>query len=184
MLHWLHQEKVCEFLSWIDETFPPESSVPGSQVCCFRFTGGNCWFIAVLCLPRSYAGPADLNRKGPICLRPWQLPWVPECGLKGVAEPATSQRFILRFHLMTAAHWEVPVTTSFIVWRHEQLHLYAEDTVKEVGELIIVHGSKPLLSPDWFSNFEIGYVRPAQDEDRCRPRRHRAHHCVIPSSAV
>ena len=37
---------------------------------------------------RTYARADALETPGPISLRPWHLPWFPECGLKGVADPA------------------------------------------------------------------------------------------------
>lgn len=37
---------------------------------------------------RAYAATNALDNSGPVCLRPWRLPWYPECGLKGVADPA------------------------------------------------------------------------------------------------
>lgn len=38
---------------------------------------------------RSYCQPADLNKSGPAQLRPWQVPFSANCGLKGVACPDT-----------------------------------------------------------------------------------------------
>ncbi|CAK9044628.1 Integrase catalytic domain-containing protein [Durusdinium trenchii] len=37
----------------------------------------------------SYCQPADLNKSGPAQLRPWQVPFSANCGLKGVACPDT-----------------------------------------------------------------------------------------------
>lgn len=37
--------------------------------------------------PRTYATPQDLNQSGPVYLRPWQLNWHPEAGLRGYCDP-------------------------------------------------------------------------------------------------
>ena len=37
---------------------------------------------------RTYAKTGDLMATGPLSLRPWHFPWVPECGFKGVPDPA------------------------------------------------------------------------------------------------
>ena len=60
-------------------------------------------FVLVL---RDYAKPGCLDKAQPCFLRPWHLPWHPQCGLKGVVETdarrdSNMQKKVFKCHVLT-----------------------------------------------------------------------------------